>query len=193
MSQRLRGFRSVVIDNEDGMMQIVSHLHGLGHRNIAYIGGDSMFYNSIERRKAFIAAMNSCGLPVREELISTFGWSEQEAARMAEVILMKHPEVTAICAVNDRMADTVIRTLRARGIRIPEDISVTGFGFADFSAPLSVPLTTVKIDHTHFARELLNALLLEIETPWQNPSTVFVETELICRSSTGIASLHSPR
>ncbi|MBE6559536.1 MAG: GntR family transcriptional regulator [Ruminococcaceae bacterium] len=193
MSQRLRGFRSVVIDNEDGMRQIVAHLHGLGHRNIAYIGGDSMFYNSIERRKAFIAAMNACGLPAREELISTFGWSEQEAARMAEIILMKHPEVTAICAANDRMADAVIRTLRARGTRIPEDISVTGFGAADFSALLPIPPTTIKTDYMHFARELFNALLLEMENPWQNPSTVFVETELLPRASTGSVSPYALR
>ncbi len=160
---------------------------------IAYIGGDSMFYKSIERRKAFVSAMNAYGLPIREELISTFGWSELEASRMAEIILMKHPEVTAICAANDKMADAVIRTLRAKGTRIPEDISVTGFGCADSSALLPVPLTTVKIDYTHFARELLHALMLEMENPWQNPSTIFVETELTVRSSTGMVSLHAPR
>ena len=112
---------------------------------------------------------------------------------MAEIILMKHPEVTAICAANDRMADAVIRTLRARGTRIPEDISVTGFGAADFSALLPIPPTTIKTDYMHFARELFNALLLEMEYPWQNPSTVFVETELLPRASTGSVSPYALR
>lgn len=184
MSQRMSGFRSILANNADGMCIAVEHLIALGHRNIVYLGGDTVFYNGIARRDAFRTAMVSHGLNAPDRRIILSGWDEKFAAAAVERLLREDPAVTAICAANDKVAAAAITVAQNHGLRVPDDLSVIGFGNADFSGMLPVPLTTVSIDLHQFGSELFYALQREILAPWQSPATVLMDASLIVRAST---------
>ena len=184
MSERAYGFRSVVIDNDSGLAQAVAHLVSLGHRHIAYIGGDRIFLNSLARADGFRHALYSLGIEETKPVIQFCGWTVEQGREGMKQLLDEHPEITAVCCVNDDVALGACRVARESGRRIPDDISIIGFGDMLKEERAEIKLTTVRVPYDRFARELYRALIQEIEHPYQDPAAVLVETELVIRDTT---------
>jgi DNA-binding LacI/PurR family transcriptional regulator len=94
---------------------------------------------------------------------------------------------TAIVCVNDFMAIGVLRQLRDLGLRVPEDVSVSGFDNISLSEVASPALTTAHIPRDRIGRQILESLILTPQEDRQLPSEIIIEPELIVRESTGRA------
>jgi DNA-binding LacI/PurR family transcriptional regulator len=103
------------------------------------------------------------------------------------LLQLKHPP-TAMCCYNDMTALGAMRAIRARGLRVPEDVSVTGFDDLFFAAYLTPTLTTVRQPMRRMgqmAMENLFKLMSGVTTGPDSAVQIKVQAELIVRGSTG--------
>jgi LacI family transcriptional regulator len=176
---------SVTGDDHLGIGLAVSHLASLGHRAIAYVGGDAEASTGLGRYRAFEARLQEEGLPLDPDLVAHADrFHEEPGASAFAALLDGGKRFTAVVAANDRLALGVYDVLGERGLRVPEDVSVTGYNDMLFADHFSPPLTTVRIPHYQIgvkAAQLLLEALADAESP---PMTVRLTPSLIVRNST---------
>ncbi|MBC8101050.1 MAG: LacI family DNA-binding transcriptional regulator [Cytophagales bacterium] len=132
-------------DDAKGIGEVVVHLLGLGHRRIALIGGRPGPLSKW-REKSFRDALAAAGLEVPAHWVRLSSWSDQ-AIIEAEVRALFEESgdhlPTAVVCTADAVAMVVLRIARARGLRLPSDLSVTGYSNANLAEFVDPPLTTV--------------------------------------------------
>lgn len=135
----------VSIDNEFAIFSMVDHLIALGHRRIGYIGYVSPIANFQDRENAFCAAMEAHGLSCGDLLIlqNCTGAAAVEETKQALCGISAMP--TAFVCANDWIAASYIRALTELGLRVPENVSVTGFDNIPLSEMIAPGITTVDI------------------------------------------------
>jgi LacI family transcriptional regulator len=135
---------SVGSTNFAGGMAATQHLLGLGHRRIAYLGGPPTSGCNQARVSGFRNAMDAAGVPVPHEYVwlREFLYDDGLAGGAALLDLPDRP--SAIFAGSDEVALGAMEAARARGLRVPEDLSVVGFDDTQVARLASPPLTTVK-------------------------------------------------
>jgi LacI family transcriptional regulator len=194
-----RGYRFVVLDplqplderipavsaaQTSGADQAMRHLLQLGHRRIAQITGPLGWVATEGRRRGYRAALASAGI-LPDPALEVESIPEIEPGRQAAEKLLGLPEPpTAIFAFNDNIAIGAIKAARARGLRVPDDLSIVGFDDVEGATIVSPELTTVRQPLAEMgmlaARTLLRmAAGEEIETP-----KIELATDLIVRHST---------
>jgi len=181
---------SVMIANREGTRAATEHLIGLGHRRIAYLGDRNGYQSDAERFGGYKEALAAAGIAFAPEL-AVEGDSRPEAAiaAMDALLQLKHSPTAVVC-YNDMTALGAMRAIRARGLRVPEDVSVTGFDDLFFAAYLTPALTTVRQPMRRMGQMAMENLfkLMSGQTSGQNSAVqVKVEAELIVRGSTGKA------
>lgn len=127
------GVTSVNSDDTDGMKQAVAHLVELGHRRLEYISIEDFNPFTVVRKKGFLAAAQEFGLPVGEESCHSTDTSElrppyERTEELAMQLLASAERPTAIVCNSDEIAMLVLRAAWRSGIKVPEDLSVVGFG-----------------------------------------------------------------
>lgn len=166
---------SVVPDDADGMRQLVEHLVGLGRRRIAYVGGRAEQAASVVRRDTLVAELADRGL----ELVGPplYGdWSEQWGRRAVDAVLGRDPDgaagarsgaaggVDAIVFASDQLARGGCDRLRERGLRVPDDVAVTGYDdWEVMSLASRPPLTTVDMRLERLGQRAAELLIAAIE------------------------------
>jgi LacI family transcriptional regulator len=138
------GVTSVGSTNFAGGMAAAQHLLSLGHRRIAYVGGQPTSGCNQARMSGFRNAMDSVGAEVPPQYVwlSDFLYDDGVAGGSAMLDLPDRP--TAIFAGSDEVALGVLEAARARGLRVPEDLSLVGFDDTEVARLASPPLTTVR-------------------------------------------------
>ncbi|HEY1805646.1 MAG TPA: LacI family DNA-binding transcriptional regulator [Terracidiphilus sp.] len=180
---------SVMIANEDGSRAATEHLIELGHRRIAYVGDRSGYQTETERLEGYKQALAGAGIAFdAEHAVHGDGWPGGAAAAMEALLKTAEPP-TAVCCYNDMTAMGVMRAIRARGLRVPEDVSVTGFDDLFFAEFLEPPLTTVRQPMRRMG-EMAMENLLKLMAGEDSVAQVKVEAELIVRGSTGRVHAH---
>ena len=134
---------SIVADDGAAIRLAVEHLAALGHRDIAHVAGPASMLHAVHRRDAFTAAAESAGLRVR--VVET-DFSAAGGAAATEALLDAPDRPTAIVYSNDGMAVAGIGVAQRRGLRVPDDLSVTGFDDAETGRYMHPALTTVASD-----------------------------------------------
>jgi DNA-binding LacI/PurR family transcriptional regulator len=181
------GICDIVIDFSGGMSQLVTHLKGLGHRKIGFIGGTDGLVTSRVRKESFLHAVVKHGLSSREGWILEGNFKIDGGAAAMTAILGQSELPTAIVCANDLTAIGVLRAAHERGIRVPEDISVAGcddIAMADIVYP---PLTTLCISRKEYARLLFRALQGASQDLTKQGTRYLLPTTLVVRQSTGPA------
>jgi LacI family transcriptional regulator len=174
---------SVDLDNELGGRLATQHLLGLGHRNIAMICGSARSVSSSERIRGYATALRKFGIEPRPEWIMSATDSEEDMTPILEVLTgPDHP--TGVFVWSDDIALKLLRDLRNRGLRVPEDISVVGFDSLP-AAETAVPaLTSVRQPVRTMAAEAARMLIDALNgRPIATPK-VFFEPILDIRAST---------
>ena len=175
-------------DDAAAMDLAVTHLVAMGHRRIGLALGPRRFVPVVRKRAAFIDAMTrQTGMSAEDaaSLVSHSLFAVEGGQAAAHHLLGR--EVTAIVCGSDLMALGAIRTIRQRGLRVPEDVSVVGYDDSRLIAFTDPPLTTVRQAVTAMGSAAVQALLDEINgTPAPRDEFVF-RPELVVRSSTGRA------
>jgi LacI family transcriptional regulator, galactose operon repressor len=175
---------SVSAAHTSGADQAMRHLLGLGHRRIALITGPNGWVATEDRRRGYQAALASAGV-LPDPAFEVESIPEIEPGRLAAEQLLDLPEPpTAIFAFNDNIAIGAIQATRARGLRVPEDLSVVGFDDVEHATIVTPTLTTVRQPLAEMGRTAVSLLSRLLER--QRFETLHVElaTRLVVRDST---------
>lgn len=174
---------NIRVDYRSGIRHTVEHLHSLGHRRLAFVGHHSALGPTSERETAFVDCVSSLK-PAVQWLTAVDRDGLDGGRNAARQLLDQGFEPTAIVCVNDFTAVGVLRELRDRGLRIPHDVSVTGFDnirLADYCDP---PLTTVDIPRDEIGRLAFAALVPAGESEPPAGREIVIEPRLVLRRST---------
>jgi DNA-binding LacI/PurR family transcriptional regulator len=183
---------SVMIENVQGSRAAAEHLIALGHRRIAYVGDRSGYHSDTERLSGYKEALAAAGIAFAPELAVKGDGRTAAAIEAVNALLALAEPPTAICCYNDMTALGAMRAIAARGLRVPDDISVTGFDDLFFAEYLDVPLTTVHQPMRHMGQMAMENLL-KLMTGGESVAQVRVEAKLVVRASTGKASTNGQR
>lgn len=177
---------AVMITNIEGTRAVVRHLIELEHRRIAYLGDQFGYQSDVERMSGYREALEAARIPFQPELI-VHGDGRTEAAigAMNRLLDVEQPP-TAVCCYNDMTALGVMHAIHARGLRVPEDISVTGFDDLFFAPYTQPPLTTVR-QPVHRMGQLATENLVKLISGEESVAHIKVDAELVIRQSTGHA------
>lgn len=182
----------VASDNSGGIQKLVEHLATLGHERVAaYICGLRYHQGFALRQSSFLQAAQRFDLRPVVDLCYLQDHHGQLARQAAVTFQAMRHRPTAILCGSDREAFELIAELKRLQIRVPEDVSVTGFDNNHYAGILEPTLTTVDIFGHYMGRVAANYLLNEMEGP-QMPVKILLPTELVVRQSTqAIGESHS--
>lgn len=172
---------SVSIDNAKATKEIASYLLKRNHRDIVVMAGTRETYVNKERMKGVEEALGGNDLKIEEVPVLEAGFSEERAYLLAKEYL-RHSQPTAFLCFSDLMAIGVMKAVKEAGLRIPHDISVTGFDDLVFSSYTQPPLTTIRQDFVEIGRTAA-LLLQEIQEGTSERRHIWVEHELMERDS----------
>jgi len=185
-------------DNTSGFYSIVEHLIESGHRRIAFVSGNT--YGSTSRSNRFsgyLQAMNDNRIPVKDEYIihdmvpfdynkvfydQTVAGNEQlrkSTINVLENLMRLENPPTALAATNDYIALYTMNVARDIGIRIPEDLSITGFDNLPICSLFTPRLTTVAQDFSGMGESAVSLLDMAIKNPQRKPECIQLATTLI--------------
>lgn len=180
---------SVINDDAWGMALAVGHMVEQGHTRIAYLSGSQTLSTGYARHQGFVNAMRENNLEPDDDLIEFCDAFTMEAGSKAMGrLLARSPDFTAVITANDLLALGCYDAFAERGLRCPDDISITGVNDMPFSDKFSPPLTTVRIPLDDMGAETAKMLLQIIQDPSAEPKTVKLKPQLIVRSSTARVS-----
>ncbi|GAA2702119.1 LacI family transcriptional regulator [Actinoplanes palleronii] len=178
LHRRVPGLPSVVADIAGGIRQAVRHLRALGHRRIAYVSGPEDSWAAQQRLAALSAAGDLELLPLGG-LAPTF-----DGGLLAGDLVLDSP-ATAVLAYNDLVALGVLHRLAARGVVVPERMSVVGFDDVSLAAMSHPPLTSVAVPKDRAGAVGLDLLLGRTGATTEREAVL--PTGLVVRASSGVA------
>ena len=138
-----KNFLSIEVEEAAASFNVTKHLLDLGHRRIAYFTGPPAAPWSHERFDGYRRAHREAGLEVDDKLIFAAGSTLEDGTKAARQMLDENCHPTAVQTVSDPVAIGCAETLLQRGLKIPGDVSVAGFGNILAAEFYRIPLTTV--------------------------------------------------
>ncbi len=174
---------SVGATNWLGGRLATEHLLSLGHRRIAIIGGDASLRCSRDRIAGYRAALEDAGIPVDPALIRPGGFILQTGYEQTCALLDLPEPPTAIFAGSDTQAMGVYSALRARGLSVPDAMSVIGFDDVPIASIVTPALTTIRQPLGEMGRIATTMLLRLIAEEPLDTMRVELTTSLIVRES----------
>lgn len=177
---------SVLSDNRAGMRLLVDYLYGLGHRSFAYFTFPTVWPvgAGAERYAGFMQALAQKRIDITEDhILRTRDLTYRDGQWAAEEMLRRGIRPTAVLTAHDRIALGAIDTLHKRGIRVPEDLSVTGFDDLQTDYLVSQMLTTVRQQRRQIGVTSANLMLEQISGGTKRDARIRLPVELVERSS----------
>ncbi len=180
---------TVRVDNEQAMRSLAEHFIDVHHvKRVGFVSGHEGSPDSVARADSFKATIAEGGATLADIDILKSDWTSAggEAAMRARIALDDPlPEVFA-CA-NDQTAVGVIYALHAAGLRVPEDVLVTGFDDITLTRYFKPPLTTIRQSGSLLGEVAVDALVATLDNSEPAQRTVVLPTELVVRESCGCA------
>jgi DNA-binding LacI/PurR family transcriptional regulator len=165
-----------------GIARAVGHLVELGHRRIAYVFGPEL-PDSATRLQGYFDAMQSNALSAQVREVPG-GYTEESGARAAESFLADDELPTAIICSNDHAALGLVYRLLREGVRVPEDVSVTGYDDSRIARLSFLNLTSVRQDPGEMGTAAVEAALRVMSDPQTVPEEYLILPKLVVRGST---------
>lgn len=185
--QKVNGVTNVVLDHVQAATLALNHLASLGHKRIAFMRGNPLSSDSMDRWKAICEVAQKIGVTIDPELtvqIDIDDPTPQLGYPFAKQLLARNKPFTALFAYNDISAIGAIRALQERGLRVPQDVSVMGFDDIPGAAFNTPTLTTVRQPLARMGQVAAQTLLERIAGRDDYPSEIAIEPELVVREST---------
>jgi LacI family transcriptional regulator len=187
---------SVMIDNEAGTREAISHLYELGHRKIAFIRGPSAMSDSAPRWKGIVTFAKEKGLKIAEDLVQEIRGQNStydEGVELTRKLMGSRTKFTALMAFDDLTAFAAIGALADAGHEVPGDCSVVGFDDIPGAAYFNPPLTTVRQHLERQGSTAADTMISFLQNPPNNSAKVMhtvMAPVLIARKST--AAVNKP-
>lgn len=175
-------FVNVQVDDVSASQAATQHLLSLGHKRIAFLAGPLPAPWSQERFQGYRRALRESGMDVDDRLVFQAGSTVEDGAKAALQMLNESCDATAIQTANDLVAVGCAATLLNQGIRIPEDLSIVGFGNILTSEHFRVPLTTVRQPKFQLGVAAMETMMQLLHGQRAEPKRL--PAELIVRAST---------
>lgn len=175
------GAATVNLDIADGARQIADHLLGLGHRDFLHLAADVPSWTFQVRAQALnrrIAAVPGTTVRTAPTPISI----DEARAAAERALAAPGARPTAVVCDDDKLAAGAYKALRRLGLRVPDDISVTGLDDLTLATALDPELTTVRLDAELFGERGMQALLDVLEG--RTPDARDIPVHLVVRAST---------
>ncbi len=186
---------TVTSDNFGGMHEIVSFLIRSGHKRIGFFPYSNSFLPTEQARfEGYTQALIENGIPLNRDYLFTTTVpsihsilvpSDRSDLKAAGNFYKQYDSLTdkptAVVCVNDSCAHVIIEVGKSRGVRVPEDLSVTGFDNLAFA--VTDNLTTAAQNFAEISKTAFLTLLRQIERPAPKPITIKIHTVLIKRDS----------
>ena len=181
-------FAGVVIDNMQASYNATSHLISQGCRRIAHVLGSDRVNVYMDRLKGYKYALVEHQIDFDPDLVLHTDFTEDSSPAIVDWMFAMDQMPDGLFVSNDTMAASCIRELKARDIRIPEDIAVMGFNNDVVSSLIEPNLSTTNYPGYAMGelamRNLINHLTGENEAVLHNTETITLRSELIIRNST---------
>lgn len=181
------GLSTVRIDDVEVGRQATRHLVGLGHRRIAFVGGnpeDNLgFPVSPDRQAGYEEVLRESGIALDPALVVPAKFYAEEGVAAFERLMRIDPLPTAVVAVSDEVAMGLIHAARRAGVRVPENLSVIGVDDHDLAwlFGLSTIAQPVREEGRLAARSLVDRLRTGVD---DHPHVTTVPTRLVVRETT---------
>jgi LacI family transcriptional regulator len=173
---------NIRVDYSRGIAKVIDYLYTMGHRRIGFVGHHAILGPINERVKAVVEAV--ARIPTLE-VRTAANADTLEGGRLAtRTLLASGFQPTAIVCVNDFTAVGALRELRERGLRVPEDVSVTGFDNVKLSEFCCPALTTVHIPRDRVGHIMCDSLIARPSAA-ETTAEIVIDPELVVRDSTG--------
>jgi len=179
-------FPSVQVDDLLASFAATQHLVKLGHKRIAFLAGPTAAPWAQARFEGYRRALREAGMDVDDSLVFQAGSTTEDGVKAASQMLDESCKATAVQGVNDLVTIGFADTMLNRGIRIPQDISVVGFGNSITSEYFRVPMTTVRQPKFRLGLAAVEMMLQLLRG--QRAETKRLPAELIVRASTAAPS-----
>lgn len=171
---------SVVANFQEGMATLVAHHLARGRQHLALImPSDDTGSTAVARYQGFIKATAQHG--VQAQVISG-GWDFESGERAMRTLWGQALRPDAVLAGNDRMAAGALRAALELGLRVPDDIAISGFDDFEFTRYTTPSLTTVHVPHAEMARRAVQILVQRLEQ-LTGITSVSLDTSLVVRES----------
>ena len=176
------------VDDVDYVMRpLVEHLVGLGHRRIACIIEPRRFSMSHYRFRSLRDAAAEHEIAIDQRLVVEADFGQDSGYEAAQFLLSQRPRPTAIVALNDLLALGALAAARDAGVRVPENVSVTGFDDITATRYSTPSLTTVRRSPRTVGETMCLQLLDLVNGTSEVDRQVFLDADLVIRDSTGPA------
>ena len=174
----------VNIDDFAAFRDLVVEMHRKGHERFGFVNGNKEMRNSMIRLEGFREGCRVCGIPVHEEWIFHGQYDRKSGKEAGQIIAGMADRPSIVICSYDILALGFMQELQFAGIRVPEDISVVGFGDVDFAAHLQPSLTTIRMPAYEMGCEAVKALIMLRDNPLIRHIKLAFECQLIEREST---------
>lgn len=184
LDREMEGYGCLQTSSRDAQFKIVEHLiveHGC--KEIAYIRGPLNYGESDNRFEGYCAALEKHHIPYREELVYTGTFSLESGIQAVMKMDRDGIKPEAIVCANDSMAIGVLEYLKRKGMRVPEDILLTGFDNSETAKYSSPSITSVDKNPYELGRRAICEILETIEG--KAPETIRISTEPHNRATCG--------
>ena len=176
----------VAIDNERSAREVVAHLLGLGRRRIAFLGDQPGRPTAVgaARKRGYDAQLDDAGVERAPGMVvGADRFTRDEGEELAGVLGHLETVPDAVVCASDLLAIGAMRGLRRLGLRVPDDVAVTGWDDTVDGRYSSPSLTTVATDLSALADHTLDALSRRIGGDRSEGRSVVIPHELVVRES----------
>lgn len=178
-----RNITNIRVNYSRGIEKVIGYLHSLGHRKLGFVGHHAMLGPINERMRTVLDAV--ARFPALEVRTAADADTLEGGRQATRTLLASGFGPTAIICVNDITAAGALLALRESGLRVPEDVSVTGFDNVKLSEFCYPALTTVHIPRERIGHIICERLMALHETPEAAAPEVLIDPEFVVRDSTG--------
>lgn len=177
-------YNNVGLEDEDGSYRLTNYLIENGHRKLAFLA-DSTILEGVDkmRYKGFCRALDDAGIPETENQFLGFSRKKGDRVNVLEQICSNPGRYTVLCYASDYYATEAMTYLKAKGISIPDDISVTGFDDNMLSRIVTPLLTTAHQDIIRKGKEAVQLLFSLMKDNLKNSTSVRLPVNLVIRDS----------
>ncbi len=177
----------VDIDIEKGVADAIQHLHDLGHRQIGFVTliqplPEKEYGYTTWALEGYKKACQKHGLPIQWHVVDI---NAGNASKEVLHLLDENPNLTAIVTPQQSGVLAVLKAIQAKGLRIPEDISVVGLLSEPMSELATPPLTTIGFPAYEMGLQAARILIGHLEGTLATPQQTLLRPELNVRGSTG--------
>ena len=154
----------VFIDDKTAGFDITQYLIDLGHKRIAFLGGDMEHASSSERLEGYKDALKKNNLAIDKSLILPGEYAFESGIERSKKLLSLANKPTAIFACNDEIAAGTLFAARILGVAVPQALSIVGFEDSPFSRQAWPKLTTAQQPNNTIAQTVAKLLINDIRT-----------------------------